>query len=138
MLDGRPGSGWGLESIQDLNFRLVIQTKIQFWRMIKIQLYFFPTSYWNYEQSQQKLGTFLEKSIYFKNLSYQNKWFIWVDLLFIRIFLKRLKKIEQFSTQKNYFENQNFQTFDIVVDNFDKFNDGIILWKYYFFLFLEA
>ena len=33
-------------------------------------------------------------------------------------------------TQKNYCENQNFQTFEIVVNNFDKFDDDIILWKY--------
>ena len=62
-----------LESVQDLNFRLAIQTKVQPWTPIKIHLYFFPASYHNYEQrSRQKFDTFLENEIQ-SNLIIRNK-----------------------------------------------------------------
>ena len=37
-----------------------------------------------------------------------------------------LKRLDQFSTLKNYFENQNFKVFDEVIDDFGKSDDDMI------------
>ena len=48
-----------LEPIQDLNFRLAIQTKAHIRPLIKILIYFLPASAQNDEQGRQKFDTFL-------------------------------------------------------------------------------
>ena len=37
-----------------------------------------------------------------------------------------MERLDQFSTLKNYFEDQNFEMFEEVVDNFGKPDDDII------------
>jgi hypothetical protein len=75
----------------------------------------------NYEQSRQKLGTFLENkllSTIFIDISWSLN-----QIVFIESFLERL---DQFLMLKNYFENQNFVIFAKVVHNFGKSDTGII------------
>ena len=40
-----------------------------------------------------------------------------------------MKRLDQFSTLKNYFENQNFEVFDEVIDDFGRSDDDMICEK---------
>ena len=52
-------------------------------------------------------------------------------LVFLEIF-------NQFSTLKNYFENQNFEMLEEVVHNFGKYEDDIISWKNAYFHYMHT
>ena len=65
--------------------------------------------------------------LYFKNQSFQNISLIYVGLLIkysSQIFF--LERFDQFLTLKNDFEEQNFDVFGEVVQNFGKSDGGII------------
>ena len=68
----------------------------------------------------------------FKNLSYKKK-YLYKLVLYLIEYSKKIEKIWPIFNTENFFENQNFQTFEKDVDNFDKPDDDIILWEYYFF-----
>ena len=52
--------------------------------------------------------------------SFHDFWFSWTHL-------------DQFSTLKNEYENQNFEMFEEVIHNFVKSDSDIILWKNVYF-----
>ena len=68
-------------------------------------------TYQNYEQSRQKLGTFVEDEVL-------------VSPIFIKE--KKPERFNQFSTLKNNFENRNFDIFEKAVHNFGKSEDDKI------------
>ena len=82
--------------------------------------------YQNYEQSRQIWVQF-QKIKYLKNQNFQKHFLIKVGLLVKyssqKLFLERFN---QFLTQKNDFENTNFEMFEEVVHNFGKFDDDMI------------
>ena len=83
-------------------------------------------TYQNYEQSRQKLSTFLGNKVP-KNSKIHNIFLIKVGLL-VKYSSKNffLEIFDHFLTLKNDFENQNFEMFEEVVHNFGKFGGEII------------
>ena len=85
-------------------------------------------TYQNYEQSRQKLGTFLENKVCISKIKvFKNIYLLKVGLL-IQYSSKHffiLERFDQFSTLKMT-ENQNFDMFEEVVHNFGKSEGDII------------
>ena len=72
----------------------------------------------------EKNWAHFQKIKYFKNQNFQKKFLLKVGLL-VQYSSKNFffERFDQFSTQKNDFENQNFEMFVEVVHNFGK-SDG--------------
>ena len=86
-----------------------------------------PQIYQNYEQSRQKLGTFLENKVFQKS-KFSKKIFFKVCLFLSPIFFseKKLERFDQFSILKNNFEIQNFKTFEDFIHTFGRSDNDII------------
>ena len=74
-------------------------------------------TYQCYQQSRQKLCTFLENKVFLKNIN--KSWS--TSLIFFKE--KKIRKIQWFLMLKNDFENQNFEIFEEVVDYFGRCDD---------------
>ena len=84
-----------------------------------------PQTYQNYEQSQQKLGTFLENKVFHKSKFSQIS-FLKVDLLVKYSAQKKIERFGWFLMPKNDFESTNFANIEEVVLNFGRCDDDMI------------